>query len=705
MNKTKIDFEEIRSIRNEIRVLLSKHVHVLEVYRAPTFGYVHRYDETKSSGDVPATKDDPSKASTATCIESIMERGELISAAGDTHKLLDWLLLGTDKGSAGLPDGNAFTTAFMLDAALQLHDYETTRIKGEIDRCAPTDTTKRDELKKQLDAFALTPAQAKLRESAIRRLEAGILSDHNDGAAATPPGGSVSRAERGAANIEPYPPTAFLTQLVIRTLAHAGSANEEVSKAARKWARAAMEHEIALLSASDNLADPYALAYAAITFASLSKESRLTPQEKRVLTLAVDRVFASQNADGSWPRSRPLFHYANVGNAYCFEYEMLTQLLLCQHLSDDIERHVPRLINAVKYLDRTRYDLELGNGETGAAWASGHHPQIRGPESWSTAAVYHFLHLIERFLSRMLRDDLFARLKGDPRPLTAKAVPLADFGSTMLDSKLHLDGADQSLKATIRQRFLAPLTLEAASVGRGRAFPSRVMMSMLMFGPPGTSKTTLAKDIAKALGWPLLEVDPSHILLDGWDRVHATAIKLLDDLAEIDCAVVLLDEFDELVRTRGAGNVGEGEGGDKGEPISRFFTTAMLPKLIKLNKERRIVLLMATNFVDQFDDAIAREGRFDARIQVLPPSSEAKLSDTRFANIKRLETIKDLEFRSELEHLTFAETVRFNDELAGVSTKDAASKVIEKLKDKATLLKDGGKWKADCETQRRWIRI
>jgi hypothetical protein len=690
MTKTKLDFEEIREIRNRVRTLLKKHVQTLAVYRAPTFGYVHRFDETASSGDVTVTKDDPSKASTATCIESLVARGETLESAGNTAELLNWLIVGVDKGSAGLPDKNAFTTAFMLDAAIQTIDHST---------------------------HTLTASQIAIKDAAIARLEQIIL---HEGPKPLPKslGGvrpkkgqqpSKSRAQLGAANIEPYPPTAFLTQLVIRTLKHSGSINSDVEKAARKWSHAAMEHEIALLVADDDLADAFALSYAAITFATLSNESRLTPQEKRILSLAVDRVFAAQNTDGSWPRSRPLFHYSNVGNAYCFEYEMLTQLLACDHLGDDIQRHVPHLIRAVNHLDKTRYDLELPNGEKGAAWASGHHPQIRGPESWSTASVYHFLHLIERFLSRMLREDLFARLKSNSGPIAPKPADLAEFGARMLDSVLYVDDRKLSLKDTIRDEFLAPLKKEAVSVQRGRAFPGNVKMSMLMFGPPGTSKTTLAKDIATVLGWPLLEVDPSHILLNGWDHVHATAIRLLDDLAELDCAVVLLDEFDELVRTRDADRGDNGEasekGKEKGEPISRFFTTAMLPKLIKLNKERRIVLLMATNFVDQFDDAIAREGRFDTRVQVLPPSAAAKIAHSEFANIKVLDDIEHFELRGALDDFTFQETQRFNELVKGVTDKAKAESILEQFKDKCTMLKDNGKWKEDCKTQRKWVRI
>lgn len=378
---------------------------------------------------------------------------------------------------------------------------------------------------------------------------------------------------------------------------------------------------------------------------------------------------------------------------------MLTQLLGCDALRDDVERHIPGLIRAINHLDQTRYDLVLADGEKGAAWASGHHPQIRGPESWSTASVYHFLHLMERFLSRLLRKELFIRLKADPRPLSATPVPIADFAKSMLDSEIEIaDGKTSSLKDAIRDRFLKPLVENRKLVQNGKPFKTagaKIEMSMLMFGPPGTSKTTLAEDIAKVMGWPLLKVDPSHILIEGWDRVHAAAIRLLDDLAELDEVVVLLDEFDELVRTRGK---------EHDDPISRFFTTAMLPKLIKLNEERRIVLLMATNYVDKFDAAITREGRFDKVVQVMPPSAVAKVQKWRAINLHF-----EIQNHDKLKDLSFSESLRLAKDLEGVSDKGEAIGILERHHGKCTLSKSEGEkgmtWKELCAKQKDRIRI
>lgn len=73
-------------------------------------------------------------------------------------------------------------------------------------------------------------------------------------------------------------------------------------------------------------------------------------------------------------------------------------------------------------------------------------------------------------------------------------------------------------------------------------------MSAILFGPPGTSKTQLAKHISTFLGWPLLSVDPSYLVQDGLDNLYARANHLFSMFAMVEEIVVFLDEFDEMGR-------------------------------------------------------------------------------------------------------------------------------------------------------------
>jgi hypothetical protein len=120
--------------------------------------------------------------------------------------------------------------------------------------------------------------------------------------------------------------------------------------------------------------------------------------------------------------------------------------------------------------------------------------------------------------------------------------------------------------------------------------------------------------VAGALDWPFVEITPAQFLDQGVELVSARADAIFRQVMELNRCVVLLDEIDELTRTRS----------DEAEPVERFFTTTMLPRLAKLWKTKRILFFVNTNNILRVDPAIRRSQRFDAAIFVLPPGFEAK---------------------------------------------------------------------------------
>src|SRR5208337_4391372 len=127
--------------------------------------------------------------------------------------------------------------------------------------------------------------------------------------------------------------------------------------------------------------------------------------------------------------------------------------------------------------------------------------------------------------------------------------------------------------------------------------------SALLFGPPGTSKTTIAEVVAERLGWSLVVVTPSHFLSKGFEQIYVRANEIFEDLMDMSNVVILLDEMDALVQTRESprGNDGQlgqgrGKGNTPGLDVTRqLLTTSMLPKLADLYKRAQVVFLMATN--------------------------------------------------------------------------------------------------------------
>jgi hypothetical protein len=139
--------------------------------------------------------------------------------------------------------------------------------------------------------------------------------------------------------------------------------------------------------------------------------------------------------------------------------------------------------------------------------------------------------------------------------------------------------------------------------------------SAILFGPPGTSKTTLVRSLADVISWKYVEIHASHFVKQGLAQVQKTADDIFKQLSELDHAVVLFDEIDELVRERDI----------ERDAFGRFLTTSMLPKLALLWDARKILYFVATNHINYFDSAIIRSHRFDALILVSPPSFHSKI--------------------------------------------------------------------------------
>src|SRR5204862_2387725 len=97
--------------------------------------------------------------------------------------------------------------------------------------------------------------------------------------------------------------------------------------------------------------------------------------------------------------------------------------------------------------------------------------------------------------------------------------------NTFLDCRVQLDEEQKSLKAVVSTHILKPLIEEEKRgvIESGRSLSEQTPISIIFFGPPGTSKTNLADKIASLLGWPLLAIDASQFLKNGMDGVYAEA--------------------------------------------------------------------------------------------------------------------------------------------------------------------------------------
>jgi transitional endoplasmic reticulum ATPase len=196
-------------------------------------------------------------------------------------------------------------------------------------------------------------------------------------------------------------------------------------------------------------------------------------------------------------------------------------------------------------------------------------------------------------------------------PLQPQEVGLLDeLGGRMLSRGLWeaLAGMDHE-KQLIERRVVLPLVDPDLAEEYGVKPPRAIVL----FGPPGTGKTTFAKAVASRLGWPFVEVFPSRLAAAG-DGLAVALRGTFNDIDELEHAVVFIDEVEEIAGQRG------------GKPPSPLQgVTNELLKIIPAFRERDGRLLVcATNFIRALDPAFLRHGRFDYVIPIGAPDAAAR---------------------------------------------------------------------------------
>jgi transitional endoplasmic reticulum ATPase len=164
-------------------------------------------------------------------------------------------------------------------------------------------------------------------------------------------------------------------------------------------------------------------------------------------------------------------------------------------------------------------------------------------------------------------------------------------------------------KRVIERRIVLPLAEPNLAEQYGVSPPKAV----ILFGPPGTGKTSFAKAVAGRLGWPFVEVFPSR--LAATDVAMTTALReAFVNLMELEAAVVFIDEVEEIAGSRS---------GIPSDP-AHGVTNELLKLIPAFRQHDERLLICATNSVRSLDSAFLRPGRFDYIIPVGPPDDVAR---------------------------------------------------------------------------------
>ncbi|KAJ1734050.1 AAA+-type ATPase [Coemansia biformis] len=247
-------------------------------------------------------------------------------------------------------------------------------------------------------------------------------------------------------------------------------------------------------------------------------------------------------------------------------------------------------------------------------------------------------------LAALLRESAVAAIRRHDRA-GALAVGYADAEaamkvvrpSTMREVALEIPsvrwsdiGGQHATKQLLKESVEWPLQHPEAFQRMGIRPPKGV----LLYGPPGCSKTLTAKALATEAGLNFIAVRGPE-LLSKWVGESEKAVREVFRKARAAApAIVFFDEIDALAPARGAS-------GD-GTSVADRVLSQLLTELDGIEPLVSVTVVAATNRPDVIDPALLRPDRIDRLVYVGPPDTPAREEILRL-QLARMATATDVD--------------------------------------------------------------
>jgi hypothetical protein len=358
---------------------------------------------------------------------------------------------------------------------------------------------------------------------------------------------------------------------------------------------------------------------------SLEGALLLNPESPDLPT--IDRAFATlaerQQASPYWRPLRPIKVTSQGLILLPQSVEIANSLLRVCDLLDRREygtyftNHVDLFKHYARWLEARLFRASDGRF---MGWESEHTHTLNRVHLWQTSQAWVFIQHYSAMLQRHIGETSLRAARFLPTKFPGDETKADERWERWAQQReplgKALKGSSYRVYESIGRDFVSP---------RAGGTSSR-QSSMLLYGPPGTGKSTIARGLAKCLGYSFLTITPSDFISEGSEGVEARAKAIFQILREQDKLVILFDEIDQLLLDRESSFYGA-----QGD-LFKLMTPGMLTKLNQLGEEKQNIFVVATNYFERIDRAIKRPGRIDARYLVLPPDlgqRERFLADER----------------------------------------------------------------------------
>jgi transitional endoplasmic reticulum ATPase len=138
---------------------------------------------------------------------------------------------------------------------------------------------------------------------------------------------------------------------------------------------------------------------------------------------------------------------------------------------------------------------------------------------------------------------------------------------------------------------------------------------VLLYGPPGSGKTLLARAVATEAGANFISIKGPEITSKWVGESEKNIRNIFKRARQVAPAIIFFDEIDAIAPLRGL---------DAGSRVSENIVSQILTEMSGLEDMHNVVVIAATNRPDILDPAMLRPGRFDRQVLVPAPDEEAR---------------------------------------------------------------------------------
>jgi AAA family ATPase len=137
---------------------------------------------------------------------------------------------------------------------------------------------------------------------------------------------------------------------------------------------------------------------------------------------------------------------------------------------------------------------------------------------------------------------------------------------------------------------------------------------ILLYGPPGCSKTLMAKALATETGMNFFAVKGPEIFNKYVGESERMIREIFRKARAASPSIIFFDEIDAMTTSRG----------NSGGSVSDRILAALLNEMDGIESLVNVTVLAATNRPDVIDSALLRPGRIDRILYVGPPDLNSR---------------------------------------------------------------------------------